>query len=117
MDDLDEGLIKLTNHKDHPTNKAYKVFFFYKKQQAEHFEKILVSKKIPFEKGEEDSAKGDVYMFGTRKTDNQEVLKINYETLGKYRSPFITNKWAQYIVLLLGIGLVVFSLISYFQNN
>ncbi|GIR60099.1 MAG: hypothetical protein CM15mP65_26800 [Crocinitomicaceae bacterium] len=27
MDDMDEGFLKLTNHKDHPTNKAYKVFF------------------------------------------------------------------------------------------
>ena len=46
MDDMDEGLIKLTNHKDHPTNKAYKVFFFYKRDQADHFEKILISKKF-----------------------------------------------------------------------
>ena len=30
MDNIDEGMIKLTNHNDHPTNKAYKVFFFYK---------------------------------------------------------------------------------------
>ena len=30
MDDMDEGLIKLANHKDHPTNKAYKVYFFTK---------------------------------------------------------------------------------------
>ena len=42
MDNLDEGLIKLVNHKDHPTNKAYKVFFFYKKHEAEHFKTLLL---------------------------------------------------------------------------
>ena len=45
MDHLDEGLIKLVNHKDHPTNKAYKVFFFYKKQEAEYFKTLLYNKK------------------------------------------------------------------------
>ena len=46
MDNLDEGLIKLVNHKDHPTNKAYKVFFFYKKHEAEHFKTLLLKENI-----------------------------------------------------------------------
>ena len=41
MDDMDEGFLKLTNHKDHPTNKAYKVFFFYEKEKANYFETSL----------------------------------------------------------------------------
>ena len=49
MDNLDEGLIKLVNHKDHPTNKAYRVFFFYKKHEAEHFKKLLLKENIHFE--------------------------------------------------------------------
>jgi hypothetical protein len=44
MDNLDEGLIKLVNHKDHPTNKAYKVFFFYKRHEAEHFKTLLLKR-------------------------------------------------------------------------
>ena len=48
MDSLDEGLIKLVNHKDHPTNKAYKVFFFYKKHEAEHFKTLLLKENIHF---------------------------------------------------------------------
>ena len=50
MDDMDEGFLKLTNHKDHPTNKAYKVFFFYDKEKAHYpilspAEKIIMSQK------------------------------------------------------------------------
>ena len=66
MDDMDEGLIKLTNHKDHPTNKAYKVFFFYKRDQADHFEKILISKKIPFEKGERVSKRRSLFVWNKK---------------------------------------------------
>ena len=39
MDNIDE-VIK-PNHKDHPTNKAYKVFFFYIEEQSEYFKSIL----------------------------------------------------------------------------
>ena len=46
MDDMDEGFLKLTNHKDHPTNKAYKVFFFYDKEKAHYFETSLKERNI-----------------------------------------------------------------------
>ena len=46
MDDMDEGFLKLTNHKDHPTNKAYKVFFFYDKKKAHYFETSLKERNI-----------------------------------------------------------------------
>ena len=34
LDDMSEGLLQVTNHRDHPTNKAYKVFFFRKKEET-----------------------------------------------------------------------------------
>ena len=46
MGDMDEGFLKLTNHKDHPTNKAYKVFFFYDKEKAHYFETSLKERNI-----------------------------------------------------------------------
>ena len=46
MDNMDEGVLKLTNHKDHPTNKAYKIFFFHTKKQADYFKQILETKNI-----------------------------------------------------------------------
>ena len=58
MDNLDEGLIKLVNHKDHPTNKAYKVFFFYKKHEAEHFKNLLLKENIHFEYADEPNKRG-----------------------------------------------------------
>ena len=48
MDDMDEGLIKLANHKDHPTNKAYKVYFFYKRFQSDYFKDLLIKDNVFF---------------------------------------------------------------------
>ena len=113
----EEGFLKLTNHQEHPTNKAYKVFFFYKKIQADYFETQLIQNNIFFEKDEEETEKGEVFLFGIRKTDNREVLKINYETLGKHRTPFIAKKWIQYLIILLGFSIVCFAIFSYKKNS
>ena len=117
MDDMDEGFLKLTNHKDHPTNKAYKVFFFYEKEKAHYFENSLKERKIHFKRGEEESKRGLVYLYGVRKSDNAQVQELNYITLGKFRDPFIRQKWAQYSVIILAIIIILFSLLSYFKNQ
>ena len=117
MDSLDEGLIKLVNHKDHPTNKAYKVFFFYKKQEAEHFKTLLLKENIHFEYADEPNKRGKIFLFGIRKTDNQKVLNLNYQTIGEFRSRFISQSWAQYTVIILGFIIVIFALISFYNNR
>ena len=117
MDQLDEGLIKLVNHKDHPTNKAFKVFFFYKKQEAEYFKKLLLKENIHFEYGDEPNRRGEIFLFGIRKTDNQKALKLNYQTIGEFRSPFISQSWAQYAVIILSFLIVIFAVISYYKNK
>jgi hypothetical protein len=114
---MEEGFLKLTNHKEHPTNKAFKVFFFYKKIQAEYFENELKIRGIIFEKGEETTNNGLVYLYGIRKTDNREVSQINYTTLGKFRTPFITKKWVQYLIIIIGILIVSFAIFSYSKNT
>ena len=55
---MSEGLLQVTNHRDHPTNKAYKVFFFRKKEEADYFEILIAEKNIKFEKGSEETEKG-----------------------------------------------------------
>jgi len=117
MDDMDEGLIKLANHKDHPINKAYKVYFFYKSFQSDYFKNLLIKENVFFEYAEEPNKRGTIFLFGIRKTDNQKVLKINYLTLGKFRSPFITQKWGQYAVIIISIIIILFSLISFYMNK
>ena len=54
----------------------YKVFFFYQEDKALYFEKLLKENNLFFERGEENSNKGVVYLFGVRKTDNQKALQL-----------------------------------------
>lgn len=117
MDNMDEGLIKLTNHKDHPTNKAYKVFFFYMEEQALYFKEGLEKKNIFYEFDLDENKDRKVFLFGVRKSDNAQVQELNYITLGKFRDPFIRQKWAQYSVIILAIIIILFSLLSYFKNQ
>ena len=61
LDDMNEGFLQVTNHKEHPTNKAYKIFFFYSKQESDHFANLLTENSIFFEQGKDQTKKGDIY--------------------------------------------------------
>ena len=117
LDDMNEGFLQVTNHKEHPTNKAYKIFFFYSKQESDHFANLLNENSIFFEQGKDQTKKGDIYLFGIRKTDLKKVGKLNYTTLGKYRNPLFINKKLQYFILGLGGLILLITLMSYLLNK
>ncbi len=117
LDDMNEGFLQVTNHRDHPTNKAYKVFFFRKKEEADHFEALIAEKNINYEKGSEDTEKGELYLYGIRKTDLKLVKKLNYTAIGKYRNPIFSNSSIKYILFGLVIVIAIFIFISYYYNT
>ncbi|MFL2571344.1 MAG: hypothetical protein ACJ0QL_05665 [Parvicellaceae bacterium] len=117
LDDMNEGFLQVTNHKEHPTNKAYKVFFFYTKQESLYFKSLLEESQIFFEQGSDQTKKGDIFLFGIRKTDLNKVSKINYETLGKFRKPIFANKKLQFFILGLGLFILLITLISYIVSQ
>ena len=117
MDNIDEGMIKLTNHNDHPTNKAYKVFFSSIKKNNLIISRRFWKKKIFFLNMVKMKTKRKIFLFGVRKNDNLKVSELNYRTLGKFRDPFIKQKWAQYLVILLSFFIVLFAIISFYKNK
>lgn len=117
MDDMNEGFLRITNHQDHPTNNAYKVFFFYIKEQADYFEGLLKGKGIRYESGEDEKNGKPIYMFGVLQTDLDVVKELNYLALGKFRQRTFGNKINQYFILLLGAVILLFALISYIMNR
>ena len=56
LDDMSEGLLQVTNHRDHPTNKTYN--YFSLERRADYFEILIAEKNIKFEKGSEETEKG-----------------------------------------------------------
>jgi len=117
MDDMNEGFLRITNHQDHPTNNAYKVFFFHIKEQADFFEGMLKEKGIKYEAGEDEKKGKPIYMFGVLQTDLYRVKELNYLALGKFRKPIFGNKINQYFVLILGAAILAFTLVSFFMSK
>ena len=113
LDDMSEGLLQVTNHSEHPTNKAYKVFFFRSIEQANYFESLLQNENIIFEKDSEDTEKGELFLFGIRKSDLKIVGKLNLLTIGKYRKPIFPHPTIKYIVILFILIVTILIIISY----
>jgi len=113
LDDMNEGFLQVTNHKEHPTNKAYKD----SEEESSFFETQLKTNEIKYECGKEETRKGTVYLFGIRKTDLTTVGKLNYTTLGKFRKPLFVNNKLKYLIVGLGIFILLIVLISYLMNQ
>lgn len=117
MEEEIERILNVTNFQDHPNNDAFKVFHFGIKEQADYFTELLSEKNIRYETDKEFAKGKTLYLFGIRKTDLSEVIKLNYLALGKYRKPLINNKAFKWFVLLFGFAIMAFATISYFMNN
>ena len=113
LDDMNEGLLQVTNHRDHPINKAYKVFFFRSEEQADYFELLIKNNQVYYERDVEETSNGKIYLFGIRKTDLKIVSTLNYQAIGKFRNPFIYNKKVKYFILTIGLLILIFAVISF----
>ena len=45
------------------------------------------------------------------------VQKLNYEALGKFRSPTINSYWGRISIYALCLLVIIFAIISYLQNQ
>ncbi len=118
-DKLDIGLdIGFVNYKKHPSNQNYMVFRFKEEKMADFFRERLTQEKIWFEEGEEDLRTGKtVIMFGVHKSDYSRVQKINYETHGKLRKPFIADKALRYTLMTLLFCLIALAIFAIVKIN
>jgi len=98
MKEDDFHLIDLTNYKQHPTRSDIQVFFFRELERADYFEKLLKEKELFFEKYVEDEGNLRVY-FGVKRSDMGSVKILNNLTIGKFREPFISNKFLRYFII------------------
>lgn len=92
----------LVNIKDHPTNQKKKVFYYKEREQADHFENLLIKEALYFEKQIDEAGDQTIY-FGVRTTDFERVKKLNYLTIGHFRKPFIPDKAFRIILILVSL--------------
>ncbi|MCB0478222.1 MAG: hypothetical protein KDC84_08665 [Crocinitomicaceae bacterium] len=118
-DNLDNKLdIGFVNYKKHPSNQNYVVFRFKETNMADFFRSRLEEEKIWFEEGLDELKSGKkVVMFGVHKTDYSKAQKINYETSGKHRKPFIADKALRYTLMTLLFGLLALAIYGVIKVN
>lgn len=114
---LDEGLIRVTNYQNHPTNDMYKVFFFYKKEQADYFETLLKEKSIFYERDITEKNNEPFHIFGIKKKDLKAVYKLNDITIGKFRNKLIPNKYSRIGVVIFGLVVILIALLGYIKTR
>ena len=111
---LDLGLV---NYVQHPSNPSYIVYRFPDKERAASFEIELNNNSIWFEKDEENK-RGKVYtLFGVHKNDFKVTEQINFKVEAKHKKPFIPFKGFRFIVLFIGLGLLLLSVIGYCKQQ
>jgi hypothetical protein len=111
---MNDGILRVTNHQNHPTSKYHKVFFFYIEEQADYFEGLLKERNIWFEKDSEFNKDKMMYLFGIKLTNVREVDQLNYLAIGKYRKPIFENKYLRYGVVIFGALIILLGVIGYF---
>jgi hypothetical protein len=105
------ALLNLQNHREHPSNPLYFVYFFSKKASADYFEELLIRHNIHFERAVEEGG-GERHLFGVKKIDQSRVEPLNYEALGRHREKFIPNAIFRYIILGVTLILLLLAIIG-----
>jgi len=112
-----ENLFNLTNYRDHPENKDYKVFFYYNKEQADHFESLLIQEAINYESYYEKDSNKPIMLFGIHNREFRKAEKLNTLSYAAFKKSFIPNKWLRNAILIITFGLVLFALIGYLSSK
>ena len=111
-----ENLFNLTNYRDHPENKDYKVFFFYNLEQGNYFKQLLEQEPLEYELFIEEEAK-PIMLFGIRKRHFKQARDLSDLSYAKFKKPFIGNKWIRFAVLGFTIGAIIIAIIGYFLSS
>jgi hypothetical protein len=115
MDSKVENIIDLglVNYVRHPSDPNYVVFRFADRKRADDFEQTLKSKKIWFEKGEENTRNKTYILFGIHNRDFSAVESVNYEVEGRNRNFIIGNKILRWSLVLFSLGVMILASVGY----
>lgn len=109
--------LNLTNYEEHPTNNKYYVFNFRVIERANYFENLLIEHKIEFEKDQETTENGTLFLFGIHKKDLKQSIYLNNLTIGNFRKPFIADKFFRYFVLAVGLGAILLGVVGFIVTH
>ena len=95
-------MISTINFQEHPTNRNLKVFFFSKAEHASYFESLLNENSIEYEKQIDSEGDQRIY-YGIHISNFKVAKRLNYLTIGAFRSKFIPDLFFRYFLIVLSI--------------
>lgn len=113
---MDEGLLKLTNYRDHPTQPEYKVFFFHDHQRADSFEGRLEEAGVFYQR-ENPSGNERHVLFAVKRSDFTKVDHLNNLTTAQHRQKFIPHKPSRMIVLLITLVILGLAIVGWVKST
>lgn len=108
--------LNLRNCRDHPTNQAYKVFFFTEEEHANSFQERLEAEELFFERNNPDEDEHRIF-FAVKRIDMSKVERMNNLTLAQYKKPFIPHKGWRWALFLFCASVITLALIGYLLSN
>ena len=110
------GTLGLVNYRNHPTDKRFKVFSFYKQNEADYFEKLLNDKGVWFERDEEEIKGETLHLFGVNENDFNKAQNANYMVSAKFRKKIIKYPILRYGLLIIVFSVIALALVGYVKN-
>lgn len=111
------GSFGLVNYRRHPENPNYMVFGFNTEKEAVIFESELLKTKTWFEKDQEETDTGLIYLFAVAESSMDEANLANATVTKAMKVPMVKNKFLRYGVIIFVLLLAVFALIGYVKNK
>jgi hypothetical protein len=112
-----EDLLDVTNYRDHPTDQDFIVFHLKRPDQAGFFEYLLVEHLVEFERFDDFTPKGKLYLFGVRRGHFKQVEKLNNITIGHYREKFIPGSGLRWFTVVFGLLVTLLAIIGFLKSQ
>lgn len=108
--------ISYRNFEPHEKQRSFTVFYFYAKEHADYFERLLSNNEIPFERGTgRDLIRR--HLIGVHRSYQQRAEELNNQVGNEFRRPFLGDKRFRNFVLITTFIVVILALIGYFSFN
>ena len=104
-------MISTINFQEHPTNRNMKVFYFSKEEHAAYFERLLIENGVDFEKQVDTEGDQRIY-YGIHIKHFEVAKKLNYLTIGAFRSKFIPDVYFRYFLIAVSIAILGLAIVG-----
>lgn len=106
-----------TNWREHPTDNRYEVFFYATQKEGDYFENLLKQNKLFYEAYTDEEEDKYKYYYAIKKTDSNQVIKLNHLTIGQFRPRFIANHFLRYTLVISMLIVMALAVIGYLKAN